>query len=65
VFEYVVETLEERGERVVATATFQTHSEAQGTAISALRHHVWTLRDGKVERFEWFNSRAEALAAAG
>jgi ketosteroid isomerase-like protein len=27
--------------------------------------HVWTLRDGKVVRFEWFNDRDEAERAAG
>jgi len=63
VFAYSVATLEERGDRVIASATFRARSEAQETDISALRHHVWTMRDGKVVRFEWFNSREEALAA--
>jgi hypothetical protein len=26
---------------------------------------VWTMRDGKAIRFEWFNSPAKALEAAG
>jgi len=26
---------------------------------------VWTVRDGKAVRFQWFNDPAEALAAAG
>jgi ketosteroid isomerase-like protein len=65
VFRYSVESLEERGPRILVSATFRAQSEAQGTEISALRHHVWTMRDRKVARFEWFNSREEALAAAG
>jgi hypothetical protein len=27
--------------------------------------YVWTLRNGRAVRFEWFNSHAEALEAVG
>jgi ketosteroid isomerase-like protein len=27
--------------------------------------YVWTVRDGKAVRFQWFNDPAEALEAAG
>ena len=27
--------------------------------------HVWSFREGKVIRFEWFNDRDEAMTAAG
>ena len=31
-----------------------------------MKHYgVWTIRDGKVIRVEWFRQRAEALEAAG
>jgi ketosteroid isomerase-like protein len=43
---------------------------AHGTSASGLeaswrQGHVWTIREGKAVRFQWFNDPAEALEAAG
>jgi uncharacterized protein len=43
---------------------------AHGTSASGLEQswrqaHVWTIRDGKAVRFQWFNDPAEALEAVG
>jgi len=61
--EYAVEGMRTIGHDVVVTARFRGNSEASGE-LSLRRFHVWTLRDGKVSRFCWFSTEAEALAAA-
>jgi hypothetical protein len=33
--------------------------------VTAAHGQLWTLRDGKVTRMEWFNSHSKALEAAG
>jgi ketosteroid isomerase-like protein len=43
---------------------------ARGTGASGVRvewrqGYIWTVREGRVVRFQWFNDPAEALAAAG
>jgi len=45
------------GDRVVVLATLRGSERRQG--------YVWTLRDGKVIRFERFNSPDDAMRAAG
>ena len=36
-----------------------------GIDVDRRQGYVWTVRDGKAVRFQWFNDPAEALAAAG
>jgi ketosteroid isomerase-like protein len=38
---------------------------ASGVKVEWRQGYVWTVRDGKAVRFQWFNDPAEALAAAG
>ena len=38
---------------------------ASGVEVQWRQGYVWTVRDGKAVRFQWFNDPAEALAAAG
>jgi ketosteroid isomerase-like protein len=43
---------------------------ARGTSVSGVtaqwrQGYVWTVREGKVIRFRWFNQPSEALAAVG
>jgi len=64
-FAYAVRDLEDCGDRVLASVVFQVRSRAQAVDIAQDRHHVWTLRDGKIARFQWFSSRDEARAATG
>jgi uncharacterized protein len=53
------------GERVVVMTTFQACGRGSSVDLEKFEPHIWTLREGKVIRFQWFNDRDEALEAAG
>jgi ketosteroid isomerase-like protein len=53
------------GNMVVVMATFRARGRGSSVDLDKYEPHVWTLRDGKVTRFQWFNDRDEALRAAG
>lgn len=60
--EYSIESVQEHGGGVVVNATFRSGG---ANDMSWPRYHLWTLRDGKVCRLQWFSDLAEALKAAG
>jgi ketosteroid isomerase-like protein len=62
---YTIDDVREAGDRVLVTATFTASGAISGVEVNATRHHVWTLREGRPWRFEWFESHAEAIEAAG
>ena len=62
---FALGSVEEAGPRVLVQARAHATGLSGGSEVHGQRHHVWTLDAEKVVRFEWFNSRAEALAAAG
>ena len=62
---YALGAIEEVGPRVLVQANLRAAGRAGRTEVREQRHHVWTVRADRIARFEWFNSRAEALAAAG
>ena len=53
------------GDRVISEVV--THGRGRKSGIEAeMKHYgVWTIRDGRVIRVEWFRERADALEAAG
>jgi len=53
------------GDRVLCFTTFVARTAADSVAFRQVEPHLWTLRDGKVIRLQWFHDRAEALEAAG
>jgi ketosteroid isomerase-like protein len=53
------------GDQVVVIGTLQGKMAGSGAEIGHRQGYVWTIRDGKAVRFQWFNDPAEALAAAG
>jgi ketosteroid isomerase-like protein len=59
------EELIERGNRVIAVVANRARGAVSGAEIGARTAQVWTLRDGKAVRFEYFGSREEALEATG
>jgi len=59
----IEQTFEEAGARVLVQANLRAAGRAGRTEVREQRHHVWTVRAGRIARFEWFNSREEALAA--
>ena len=54
----------EAGDRVVVIGVLQGRMGG-GPEISHRQGYVWTIRDGKAVRFQWFNEPADALDAAG
>lgn len=53
------------GDKVLVAVTFRGHGRGSGMDADLPEFHVWTLREGKPIRFEWFYKRPEALEAAG
>ena len=49
----------------VVIGTLRGHLHDSGMEVSAAHGQVWTLREGRVTRMEWFNTHAAALEAAG
>jgi ketosteroid isomerase-like protein len=53
------------GDRVVALGVLHGHMHASGMEIDSPHGQIWTFRDGRVTRMQWFNSRADTMRAAG
>ena len=53
------------GDRVVVLAAYTATGRRSGAQRQNEDGYVWTIRDGKAIRFEWFNDPAKALAAVG
>ena len=53
------------GDKVLAHTTFRACGRDSGVWVEVPEQHVWTLRDGKVVRLEWFHDAAAARRAAG
>ena len=61
---YELNELHDFGDTVVAALTF--YARARGTEIEIVQKeaHTWTLRDGRIVRFEWGRDLGTALEAA-
>ena len=55
----------EADDKVVALVDFRIRARGSGLETTQPQGHVWTIRDGKVARFEWFNQPRRALEAIG
>jgi ketosteroid isomerase-like protein len=53
------------GDRVVVIATMRGRGGASGVAVERRHGSVWTIRDGKAVRFQWFHEPDNALEAVG
>ena len=53
------------GDRVVALVLNTARGKASGAAVESRTGQVWTVRDGKLVRFEYFGTPEEALEAVG
>jgi ketosteroid isomerase-like protein len=60
-----IEELFDVGDRVVVVATLRGHGRGSGADIERRQGYIWTFRDGKAVRFEWFTTPDDALIAAG
>ena len=48
------------GESVVVIGTLHGVGQGSGMEIGQRQGYVWTIRDGRAVRFEWFNDPSEA-----
>ncbi len=53
------------GEHVVSIYTYGARGRRSGLSVEERFASVWTIRDDKVVRVQWFTQPAEALEAAG
>jgi ketosteroid isomerase-like protein len=59
------DVLAEDDDTVVALGALRGHIRGPGMAVEAQHAQIWTFRDGRAIRMQWFNTHAEALQAAG
>jgi ketosteroid isomerase-like protein len=60
-----IDEILDAGDRVVVLATLRGRGRGSGADVERRQGYVWTLRDGKVIRFQWFNNPDDAMSAAG
>jgi ketosteroid isomerase-like protein len=60
-----VEDFIEQGDHVVVLARTSARGKSSGAELDMPVAHVWTIRAGKIVRFQAFASRPDALEAAG
>ena len=53
------------GDRVVSVSRWHVRGREGIEVAAPNRGGLWTIRDGKVSRIDWFDTREEALEAAG
>jgi uncharacterized protein len=63
--DFEIHRLVESGDRVAGAVTMISRGRASGAEVVTHQSHLWTLRDGKALRFEWFTDPESALAAIG
>ena len=60
-----LEEIIENGDMIFVEGLFRIKARVSGIEMTDRAWHVWTIRDGKAARLEFFQNRAEALKAAG
>lgn len=63
--QYDVHALREAGDSVVALVTMHARGRESGNDYLEEEAHVWTVDDGRITEFAWFQSHGEALESAG
>jgi ketosteroid isomerase-like protein len=53
------------GDKVLVIGTLHGAGRGSGAEVRRRQGYVWTIRDGKAVRFEWFNDPDVARRAAG
>lgn len=58
------EQLEVFGEHVAVVVRYRARGRGSGVEVEGRESALWTVRDGKVVRYEWFHQPADAFRAA-
>jgi ketosteroid isomerase-like protein len=65
-FQFHIERIIDAGdEDVVVLGHYTASGGVSGVPLTGTHAHIWTIRDGLVVRFQWFQSHREALETAG
>jgi ketosteroid isomerase-like protein len=64
-FEDDLQELFEANDKVISVVRSGGHGRASGAEVAITHYGVWTLRDRKITRVDWFGSREDALDSAG
>ena len=64
-YRHELHELFEAGDSVVAWVSFCTRSGGSDSEVVQQEAHTWTLRGGRIARFEWGRDLTAALEAAG
>jgi ketosteroid isomerase-like protein len=64
-YEHPIRELVDHGDLVLARVTFRSYGRGSGIPFERPESHVWTFREGKVFRHEWFDDDAAAMEVAG
>ncbi|MEX2196492.1 MAG: hypothetical protein WD844_14500 [Thermoleophilaceae bacterium] len=59
------EYLEAGADRILVLATVRVRARRSGVEDTTRQGYLWTVRDGRAIRFEWFREPAQALRAVG
>jgi ketosteroid isomerase-like protein len=55
----------DHGDVVIAAVSWHTLSRGSETELVQEEAHTWTIRDGRIARFEWGRNLSSALRSAG
>lgn len=64
-YEFEIKRIDDLNDQVLSVERNRATGKRSGIAVDMETYSLWTLRDGKVIRWEGFASEAEALAAVG
>jgi ketosteroid isomerase-like protein len=53
------------GDRVAVVTRYRAKARRSGVTVKGRESALLTVRDGKINRYEWFHGPGDALAAAG
>ena len=59
------ERFEEVGDRVAVIVRYRARARSSGVEVEGRESALWTVRDGRVIRYEWFHEADDAGRAAG
>ena len=54
-----------RGEQVAVEVRYRARGRGSGLEVEGRESALWTIRDGKVVRYQWFHEPRDAFRAAG
>ena len=60
-----LEEVIDAGDHVVSVTTQRSRGKVSGIDVELKQYAVWTIRNGKILRAVWFQTRDEALEAVG